>query len=144
MRGVLAVGCPSYFQHVPRRTLVSNFGKRRHVTGILETPDIVSCGPRAHASPTSAISSSPHTKAPVISWPPRELLHKLHLPKPTPSNNAIKSMHFHAYKKLLNGWRANVLAAIGGKLPAAPITTGALEIERYAPAAWTGITLTAT
>ncbi|WP_157808788.1 hypothetical protein [Janthinobacterium sp. 67] len=49
----------------------------------------------------------------------------------TPSNNAIKGMHFHAYKKLRNGWRASVLAAIGGKLPAAPISRSALEIERY-------------
>jgi hypothetical protein len=39
--------------------------------------------------------------------------------------------HFHAYKKLRNGWRANVLAAIGGKVPAAPIGRSGLEIERY-------------
>jgi hypothetical protein len=37
-------------------------------------------------------------------------------------------MHFHVYKKLRNGWRANVLAAIGGKVPAAPITRSALEV----------------
>lgn len=63
--------------------------------------------------------------------PPRELLYELHLPEATPSNNAIKGMHFHAYKKLRNGWRASVLAAIGGKVPAAPIARSALEIERY-------------
>lgn len=40
-------------------------------------------------------------------------------------------MHFHAYKKLRNGWRASVLEAIGGKVPVAPITRSALEIERY-------------
>lgn len=68
---------------------------------------------------------------PVISMPPRELIYELHLPAATPSNNAIKGMHFHAYKKLRNGWRASVLAAIGGKVPAAPITRSALEIERY-------------
>ena len=52
--------------------------------------------------------------------------------KPSPSsNNAIKGMHFHAYKKLRNGWRASVLAAIGGKVPAVPIARSALKIERY-------------
>lgn len=61
----------------------------------------------------------------------RELIYELHLPDPTPSNNAIKGIHFHAYKKLRNGWRASVLAAIGDKVPAAPITRSALEIERY-------------
>lgn len=68
---------------------------------------------------------------PEISMPPRELIYELHLPAATPSNNAIKGMHFHAYKKLRNGWRASVLAAIGGKVPAAPIARSALEIERY-------------
>jgi hypothetical protein len=63
--------------------------------------------------------------------PLRELIYELHLPAATPSNNAIKGMHFHAYKKLRNGWRASVLAAIEGKVPAAPITRSALEIERY-------------
>ena len=63
--------------------------------------------------------------------PPRELIYELHLPVATPSNNAIKGMHFHAYKKLRNGWRASVLAAIEGKVPMAPIARSALEIERY-------------
>ena len=63
--------------------------------------------------------------------PLRELIYELHLPAATPSNNAIKGMHFHAYKKLRNGWRASVLAAIGGKVPVAAITRSALEIERY-------------
>ena len=63
--------------------------------------------------------------------PPRDLIYELHLPTATPSNNTIKGMHFHAYKKLRNGWRASVLAAIEGKVPAAPITRSALEIERY-------------
>ena len=63
--------------------------------------------------------------------PTRELIYELHLPAATPSNNAIKGMHFHAYKKLRNGWRASVLAAIGGKVPTATITRSALEIERY-------------
>ena len=63
--------------------------------------------------------------------PIRELIYELHLPAAIPSNNAIKGMHFHAYKKLRNGWRASVLAAIGGKVPMAPIARSALEIERY-------------
>lgn len=49
----------------------------------------------------------------------------------TASNNAIKGMHFHAYKKLRNSWRASGLAAIGGRLPAAPIACSALAVERY-------------
>ena len=52
---------------------------------------------------------------PVISMPQRELIYELHLPEPTPSNNAVKGMHFHAYKKLRNSWRASVLAAIGSR-----------------------------
>jgi hypothetical protein len=63
--------------------------------------------------------------------PPRELVHELPPSEPTPSNNAIKGMHFHAYKKLRNGWRASVLAAISGKAPAASIARSVLEIERY-------------
>ena len=63
--------------------------------------------------------------------PLRELIYELHLPAVTPSNNAIKGMHFHAYKKLRNRWRASVLAEIGCKMPAAPIARSALEIERY-------------
>ena len=62
---------------------------------------------------------------------PRELIYELHLPAATPSNTAIKGMHFHAYKKLRNSWRASLLAAIGGKVPTAPIARSALEIERY-------------
>ena len=63
--------------------------------------------------------------------PPRDLIYELHLPTATPSNNTIKGMHFHAYKKLRNAWRASVLAAIGGKMPALSIGRSALEIERY-------------
>lgn len=40
-------------------------------------------------------------------------------------------MHFDAYKKLCNNWRALVLTAIGGKVTAAPIAKSALKIERY-------------
>ena len=40
-------------------------------------------------------------------------------------------MHFDAYKKLCNSWRALVLTAIGGKVTAAPIAKSVLKIERY-------------
>lgn len=40
-------------------------------------------------------------------------------------------MHFHAYKKLRNCWHASVLAAVGGKVPAAPFARSAMEIEPY-------------
>lgn len=61
---------------------------------------------------------------------PKELRYELHLPEPTPSNNAIKGMHYHAYKKLRNGWRSSVLAAVGGDAPTTPIARSALEIVR--------------
>ena len=48
-----------------------------------------------------------------------------------PSNNANKGMHFHAYKKMRNGELANVLEAIGGKVPEEPIAKSAMEVERY-------------
>jgi hypothetical protein len=82
-------------------------------------------------STIASVAIQETTFPPVISMPPRELLYELHLPEPTPSNNAIKGMHFHAYKKLRNGWRASVLAAIGGRPPAAPIACSVLELERY-------------
>jgi hypothetical protein len=47
------------------------------------------------------------------------------------SNNTIMGMHFHAYKKLRDGWRTGVLAAVGGEAPAAPIARSAPEMERY-------------
>lgn len=59
------------------------------------------------------------------------LVYELRLPEATPSNNEIKGMHFHAYKKLRNEWRAAVAAALEHKLPAQPIELSALEIERY-------------
>ena len=43
-------------------------------------------------------------------YPLRELIYELHLPAATRSNNAIKSMHFHAYKKLRNAWRVSQYA----------------------------------
>lgn len=63
--------------------------------------------------------------------PPRELIYEFHLPAATPSDNAIKGMHFHAYKKLRKSWRVNILMAIGGKVPAAPLLCSALEVEWY-------------
>lgn len=63
--------------------------------------------------------------------PIRELIYELHLPAAVPLNNAIKSMDFHAHRKLCNGWHASVLAAIWGKVPATATTKSALKIERY-------------
>lgn len=61
----------------------------------------------------------------------RTLIYELHLPSETPSNNVIKGMHFHAYKKLRNDWRKSVLTALGNTAPAAPIEHAYLEIDRY-------------
>lgn len=71
------------------------------------------------------------------------------LPEATPSNNAIKGMHFHAYKSLRKRWKGMVCAAAraavaqpatGGlsALPLAgsaserePLSLAHLEIERH-------------
>ena len=63
--------------------------------------------------------------------PRRKLIYEPHLLAATPSNNAIKSMHFHAYRKLRNAWRVSMLAAIGSKAPAAPIARSAREIALW-------------
>lgn len=44
---------------------------------------------------------------------------------------AIPHAYPESHSKLRNGWRASVLSAIDGKVPAASIARSALEIERY-------------
>lgn len=56
---------------------------------------------------------------------------ELTLPQATPSNNTVKNMHFRAYKKLREEFRALVLEALGGELPAEPIELSSLEVVRY-------------
>lgn len=61
----------------------------------------------------------------------RRLVYELHLPEATPSNNAIKGMHFQVYKNLRNAWQRMVIVALDGQRPGAPIARTALEVERH-------------
>lgn len=56
---------------------------------------------------------------------------ELEMPQQTPSNNELKGMHWARYKKLREQWRAMVLDALGGKLPAAPLEKVYVEVDRY-------------
>lgn len=49
---------------------------------------------------------------------------------PTPSNNVIKGMHFHAYKNDRRKWSQAVLAAVGGERPAEPLELSGLVVVR--------------
>lgn len=48
----------------------------------------------------------------------------------TPSNNVIKGMHFHAYRKLRKDWCLMVLAALKGRKPQQPLRQAFLVVER--------------
>lgn len=61
----------------------------------------------------------------------RRLIYELQLPAETPSNNAIKGMHFHVYKKVRADWRRAVIDALNAKLPDVPIENAFLEVDRY-------------
>lgn len=66
-------------------------------------------------------------------WPspsPESLRFVLELPAATPSNNAIKDMHFRVYKELRQGWQLRVWAALNGRRPAKPLEKVFLAIER--------------
>jgi len=60
-----------------------------------------------------------------------ELVFELSLPWQTPSNNQIKGMHYHQYRKLREQWREGVWAALNGKLPKKPLHSAFIEIDRY-------------
>lgn len=55
----------------------------------------------------------------------------LDLEDPSPSNNVIKSMHFHAYRKLRMDWAGKVLRAIGRELPEKPLEKAGLVVVRH-------------
>lgn len=57
------------------------------------------------------------------------LRYALSLPSETPSNNAIKNMHFHVYKKERETWLKLVSAAISEKQPT--IENSGLVVIRY-------------
>jgi hypothetical protein len=61
------------------------------------------------------------------------LVWTLDLPEATPSNNTIKGLHFHAYKKVRKDWRGLVQGVMqmetGG--PLVPLERCFISIERY-------------
>ena len=61
----------------------------------------------------------------------KALAFSFELPEPTPSNNTIKEMHWHAYRKLRLMWKLKVLSrALGGGRPERPLARAALVIGR--------------
>jgi hypothetical protein len=59
------------------------------------------------------------------------LAYYFELPEQTPSNNELKGMHFHAYRKLRARWKSHILQhGLKLVLPTAPITKAALLVER--------------
>lgn len=77
------------------------------------------------------------------------LVYTLEMPEATPSNNALRGAHFHAYKSLRRRWRGMVCAAAraSGTLPATewaeasslagsaserePLSLAHIEVERH-------------
>lgn len=55
---------------------------------------------------------------------------QLCIPRETPSNNELRGLHFHAYKDMRRMWRMEVMAALKGKRPKAPIQRSFLKITR--------------
>jgi hypothetical protein len=60
---------------------------------------------------------------------PARLVVCLHLDTPSPSNNVIKGLHFHRYKKLRNDFALSLSAALGDHEPRA-VPQSALYIVR--------------
>src|SRR5574337_324500 len=58
------------------------------------------------------------------------LRYRIEIPLPTPSNNVIKGMHFHAYKLMRRQWRMEVLTALRGVRPTEPIRRAFLAVTR--------------
>ncbi len=50
----------------------------------------------------------------------------------TPSNNSLREMHFHAYRKLRHRWLAMTLAALRGKeRPTEPLQHAFVAVQRH-------------
>jgi hypothetical protein len=62
---------------------------------------------------------------------PDRLRYSLRLGAASPSNNVIKGLHFHAYRKLRQDYQAEVLALLGGKAPQRAIETSGLVVLRH-------------
>lgn len=72
--------------------------------------------------------------APSQLWPrtPGTLRYVLAYNRATPSNNALRGLHFHAYKHLRRAWHLLTLQALGGApRPAAPLARAFLVVQRH-------------
>lgn len=69
--------------------------------------------------------------SPAALWATKGILrYTLHLPEPSPSNNEIKGMHFHVYKKERNAWQQRTEAALAGVDRLPPLQRSFLVIHR--------------
>lgn len=59
-----------------------------------------------------------------------ELRYELSLPEQTPSNNSMREMHFHDYKRIRQLWCQRVFAALNGRKPKEPIEQAFIVIVR--------------
>lgn len=68
---------------------------------------------------------------PAALWASKGILrYSLHFTEASPSNNAIKGMHFHVYKKERNTWQQRTQAALAGQERLAPLKKAFLVIHR--------------
>ncbi len=62
---------------------------------------------------------------------PSKLAFSMRLDEATPSNNAIKEMHFHVYKKVRRAFSLKVLGALDGKNPTSTVGTAGIFVARH-------------
>lgn len=80
--------------------------------------------PRARA-PRAPLPTREPPEASLSGWElashldPANLIFKVHLDIPTPSNNEVKGMHFATYKKVRERFERQIKAALGGYAPPA-------------------------
>ena len=61
----------------------------------------------------------------------KTLVHSFEIPEPSPSNNTIKELHYHAYRQLRLMWKVKVLSkGFPGGRPSTPIQRAALVVAR--------------
>lgn len=74
----------------------------------------------------------PSELAAPLQWLGRaQLSYYFEVPEQTPSNNELKGMHFHAYRKLRSRWKSHILQhGLKLRLPTEPIKNAALLVDR--------------
>lgn len=60
-------------------------------------------------------------------------VYRFELEGASPSNNAIREMHYMTYRKVRREWQAQVIHALAeaGRMRAAPVTPAILVVERF-------------